>query len=86
MLKNESSLESLLKLFKVFPSMLADMATEIEAASLMTHQAGEDKNQGKMLHKLVLWQNYLLLRYVSKLPIMRLSKSMVVTVLSKIFL
>ena len=27
--------------------MLADMATEIEAASLMTHQAGEDKNQGK---------------------------------------
>ena len=27
--------------------MLAEMATEIEAASLLTQQAGEDKNQGK---------------------------------------
>ena len=33
--------------FQGISFMLADMATEIEAASLMTHQAGEDKNQGK---------------------------------------
>jgi alkylation response protein AidB-like acyl-CoA dehydrogenase len=33
--------------FQGISFMLADMATEIEAASLMTHQAGEDKNHGK---------------------------------------
>ena len=33
--------------FQGISFMLADMATEIEAASLMTHQAGKDKNQGK---------------------------------------
>ena len=33
--------------FQGISFMLADMATEIEAASLMTHKAGEDKNQGK---------------------------------------
>ena len=33
--------------FQGISFMLADMATEIEAASLMTHQAGEDKNEGK---------------------------------------
>jgi alkylation response protein AidB-like acyl-CoA dehydrogenase len=33
--------------FQGISFMLADMATEIEAASLITHQAGEDKNQGK---------------------------------------
>ena len=32
--------------FQGISFMLADMATEIEAASLMTHQAGEDKNHG----------------------------------------
>ena len=33
--------------FQGISFMLADMATEIEAASLMTHQAGDDKNHGK---------------------------------------
>ena len=33
--------------FQGISFMLAEMATEIEAASLLTHQAGEDKNQGK---------------------------------------
>lgn len=33
--------------FQGISFMLADMATEIEAASLMTHKAGEDKNHGK---------------------------------------
>jgi len=33
--------------FQGISFILADMATEIEAASLITHQAGEDKNQGK---------------------------------------
>lgn len=33
--------------FQGISFMLADMATEIEAASLMTYQAGEDKNLGK---------------------------------------
>ncbi len=32
--------------FQGISFMLADMATEIEAASLITHQAGEDKNHG----------------------------------------
>ena len=44
---NENNLASPLEPFKEFPFMLAEMATEIEAASLLTHQAGEDKNQGK---------------------------------------
>ncbi len=33
--------------FQGISFMLAEMATEIEAASLLTHRAGEEKNQGK---------------------------------------
>ena len=34
---------------------LAEMATEIEAARLLTFQAGNDKNQGKNVTKSVQW-------------------------------
>ena len=45
---------------------LVDMATEIEAASLLTQKASEMKNKQMSLRP-VPWQNYLLLKLVLKL-------------------